>query len=163
MIYCYLCIANYFLSSMRDYLCCIFFIVLVALGSCTSQEINKAMDSAEELMNSRPDSATLKAEWISEKELEQPETTQTEQGTTQTTTQNATQITAHKLTEVQQKIVNALISNPSASRKQLATLIGDITEDGIKYHLKKLQQTGVIARIGADNSGYWEVNQKVQQ
>lgn len=42
---------------MRDYLCCIFFIVLVALGSCTSQEINKAMDSAEELMNSRPDSA----------------------------------------------------------------------------------------------------------
>lgn len=57
MIYCYLCIANYFLSSMRDYLCCIFFIVLVALGSCTSQEINKAMDSAEELMNSRPDSA----------------------------------------------------------------------------------------------------------
>lgn len=46
-----------FLLSMRDYLCCIFFIVLVALGSCTSQEINKAMDSAEELMNSRPDSA----------------------------------------------------------------------------------------------------------
>lgn len=42
-----------------------------------------------------------------------------------------------------------------------ATLIGDITEDGIKYHLKKLQQTGVIARIGADNGGYWEVNQKV--
>lgn len=107
--------------------------------------------------------ATLKAEWTSEKELEQPGITQTEQGTTQITTQNITQITAHKLTEIQQKIVNALISNPSVSRKQLATLIGDITEDGIKYHLKKLQQTGVIARIGADNGGYWEVNQKVQQ
>ena len=107
--------------------------------------------------------ATLKAEWTSEKELEQPGITQTEQGTTQITTQNTTQITAHKLTEIQQKIVNALISNPSVSRKQLATLIGDITEDGIKYHLKKLQQTGVIARIGADNVGYWEVNQKVLQ
>lgn len=99
--------------------------------------------------------ATLKAEWTSEKELEQAGTTQTDQGTTQT----ATQITTHKLTEVQKKIVNALISNPSASRKQLASWVGDITEDGIKYHLKKLQQTGVIARVGADNGGYWEVNQ----
>lgn len=68
-----------------------------------------------------------------------------------------------QLTEIQQKIVNRLVSNPSASRKQLASLIGDITEDGIKYHLKKLQQTGVIARVGADNGCYWEVNQIVQQ
>ena len=98
--------------------------------------------------------ATLQAEWTSEKELEQGGTTQT---TTQTTTQITTQITAHKITEIQQKIVNCLVSNPSASRKQLATLVGDITEDGIKYHLKKLQQTGVINRIGPDNGGHWEV------
>ena len=96
----------------------------------------------------------MQAEWTSEKELEQGGTTQT---TTQTTTQITTQITAHKITEIQQKIVNCLVSNPSASRKQLATLVGDITEDGIKYHLKKLQQTGVINRIGPDNGGHWEV------
>ena len=54
-------------------------------------------------------------------------------------------------------IVDCLQTNPSASRRELATQIGGITEDGIKYHLQKLQQKGILIRIGADKGGHWEV------
>ena len=35
--------------------------------------------------------------------------------------------------------------------------INDITENGVKYHLQKLQKQGVIKRVGADKGGYWEI------
>ena len=39
----------------------------------------------------------------------------------------------------------------------MATYIKDITEDGIKYHLKVLQEKGIIKRVGPDKGGYWKV------
>lgn len=47
--------------------------------------------------------------------------------------------------------------NPRANRGTITTYIKDITEDGIKYHLKALQEKGIIKRIGPDKGGYWEV------
>ena len=47
--------------------------------------------------------------------------------------------------------------NPRANRGTIATYIKDITEDGIKYHLKALQEKGIIKRIGPDKGGYWKV------
>ncbi|MCK5629982.1 MAG: hypothetical protein KAI26_05165 [Nanoarchaeota archaeon] len=32
-----------------------------------------------------------------------------------------------------------------------------MTEDGIKYHLKKMQEQRIIERIGPDKGGYWQV------
>ena len=56
-----------------------------------------------------------------------------------------------------QKILDLLKENPNYSRKELANLIGNITEDGIKYHLEKLKKERKIRRIGPDKGGHWEV------
>jgi ATP-dependent DNA helicase RecG len=39
----------------------------------------------------------------------------------------------------------------------VATLLGDISEDGLKYQLAKLKKRGLIRRIGPDKGGRWEV------
>ena len=36
-------------------------------------------------------------------------------------------------------------------------LLGDITEDGVKYHLDKLRKAGKIKHVGPDKGGYWKV------
>lgn len=32
-----------------------------------------------------------------------------------------------------------------------------ISEDGVKYHLKKLKNKGLIEHIGTSRGGYWKV------
>ncbi|MDA3780783.1 MAG: winged helix-turn-helix transcriptional regulator [Bacteroidales bacterium] len=56
-----------------------------------------------------------------------------------------------------QKILDVLRENPQAGRKEIAEIIGDITEDGIKYHLEKLKAIGIIKRVGPAKGGYWEI------
>jgi ATP-dependent DNA helicase RecG len=55
-----------------------------------------------------------------------------------------------------QKILGIIRSDPGCSRRTLAETIG-ISADGIKYHLRRLQQTGRLRRIGPDKGGHWEV------
>ena len=71
---------------------------------------------------------------------------QTEQVTVKKTTQKTTQ-----------KILDIISQNSSVSRRELSNLIGNITEDGIKYQLIKLKKEGIIKRIGAARGGYWEI------
>ena len=65
--------------------------------------------------------------------------------------------TTQKISDTQTRIVNYLRQNPRANRATITTYIKDITEDGIKYHLKALQEKGIIKRIGPDKGGYWKV------
>jgi ATP-dependent DNA helicase RecG len=65
------------------------------------------------------------------------------------TIQKTTQKTAQKITALLQE-------NPGITRQELATSLG-ITDSGIKYHLKKLQEQGVLRRVGPDKGGHWEV------
>ena len=53
-----------------------------------------------------------------------------------------------------------ITKDPSVGRLEIAKLMGDITEDGVKYHLEKLKSKGTIKRIGGDKGGYWEINKK---
>jgi len=66
-------------------------------------------------------------------------------------TQKTTQKTAQKTT---QKIIQIIMKNPHVTRKELADSIG-ITNDGIKYHLTKMQKKGLLRRIGPDKGGHW--------
>lgn len=52
--------------------------------------------------------------------------------------------------------LNTLRKNPHISRKELSKLLM-ISEDGVKYHLKKLKNKGLIEHIGASRGGYWVV------
>lgn len=58
-----------------------------------------------------------------------------------------------------QKILAMLKESPYISRSKIAEVLGDITEDGVKYHLNKMKKAGVIERIGADKGGYWKVHE----
>ena len=65
--------------------------------------------------------------------------------------------TTQKISAIQKKIVAFLRNNPKASRSEITSYISSITEDGVKYHLKVLQNKAVIKRIGPDKGGYWKV------
>lgn len=70
-----------------------------------------------------------------------------------------TQITTPKTTlKIPQQILNLLRENPALSRSEIAKMLGDITEDGVKYHLDKLKQDGKIKRMGAAKGGHWIVS-----
>jgi ATP-dependent DNA helicase RecG len=66
------------------------------------------------------------------------------------TTQKTTQKTAQKILEI-------LRTTPGAGRGEIAVLLGNITENGVKYHLNKLKTDGRIRRVGPDKGGRWEV------
>lgn len=72
-----------------------------------------------------------------------------EDGATQITTQMSTQI-------ISEKIIELLKELPEMSRKKLSEALGDITEDGVKYHLDKLKEKGKIERIGGTR-GKWKI------
>lgn len=73
------------------------------------------------------------------------------------TAQKTTQKTAQKTS---QKILTILRRNPWASRREIAEILADITESGVKYHLEKLKSQGRIRRIGPDKGGAWEITDK---
>ena len=74
-----------------------------------------------------------------------------------TTTQKAQGTTQKTLNTTQKKILNYLKEHPHATRKDMAAVIGDITEDGIKFNIGKLQQYGLLKREGGRKSGTWVV------
>ena len=65
--------------------------------------------------------------------------------------------TQKTLNTTQKKILNYLKEHPNATRKDMAAVIGDITEDGIKFNIGKLQQYGRLKREGGRKSGTWVV------
>ncbi len=67
---------------------------------------------------------------------------------------SATQETTQETT--QEKIVLLLKKKPSITRRELAQELA-LSEDGIKYHLRKLKEQNRIRHVGATKKGYWEV------
>lgn len=55
------------------------------------------------------------------------------------------------------RILELLRRHPDAGRRELAAALGDITEDGVKYHLDRLKERGRLRRAGPDFGGRWEV------
>ena len=85
-------------------------------------------------------------------------TPMTTQETTQETTPKTTPKTTSKTTsKTAERILKLLVRNPKASRTEIATTLGDIGENGVKYHLNKLRAEGQIKHVGPSNGGYWVV------
>lgn len=70
------------------------------------------------------------------------------------TTQKTTQI---KLNSNQLKIIELIKENQYISRQEIAKKI-NLSEDGVKYNLKKLKDNNIIQRVGANKGGYWRIN-----
>ena len=61
-----------------------------------------------------------------------------------------------KVTVNQKKIIEAIRNNPNVTQEELAKTVG-ITKKSVIENMKKLQENGLIRRIGADKNGYWQV------
>lgn len=61
-----------------------------------------------------------------------------------------------KVTINQQKIIDAIKENPYLTQEELADIIG-ITKKSITANMKKLQDNGLLKRIGANKNGHWQV------
>ena len=74
------------------------------------------------------------------------------------TENKVTQKVTIKVTINQQKIIDAIKKNPYVTQEELADIIG-ITKKSITANMKKLQNSGLIKRIGANKNGHWQVNE----
>lgn len=71
-------------------------------------------------------------------------------------TAKITQKITVKITVNQQKIIDAIKENPFATQEELSNIVG-IARLNINKNMKKLQEQGIIKRVGADKNGHWEV------
>lgn len=54
------------------------------------------------------------------------------------------------------EIIGYLSGNPCLSRKDLVSLIG-VTEGSVRHHLNKLQEHGILKRVGPNKGEYWMI------
>lgn len=77
--------------------------------------------------------------------------------TTTGTTQKGRNTTQKKLSTTQKAILDYLKEHPTATRQEVAEALGNISEDGIKYHFSRLQKKGYLKREGGRKLGRWTV------
>lgn len=58
-----------------------------------------------------------------------------------------------------EKIIKAMKENPKITGKELTVLVG-LSRRGVEKNIKKLQEKGLLRRVGPDKGGYWEVINK---
>ena len=100
---------------------------------------------------------TQKSKITTQKDLN---TTQKSEITTQKdldTTQKSEITTQKDLDATQKKILEYFKNNPNGTRVEAANEIGNITEDGVKFVIGKLQQKGLLKRVGGRKHGVWQV------
>lgn len=69
------------------------------------------------------------------------------------TTQETTQETTRETTR--ERILALLKAEPELTRRILAERVG-LTPNGVKYHLTRLREAGVIRHVGPTKAGRWE-------
>lgn len=75
----------------------------------------------------------------------------------ESTTQKGKSTTQKPINTTQKRILDYLKEHPTATRQEVAVEIGDITEDGVKFNIGRLQQYGRLRREGGRKNGKWIV------
>ena len=86
--------------------------------------------------------------------------TQKDESTTQkrlNTTQKNEETTQKKVDTTQNRVLEYLRDHPQATRVEVSEALGGITEDGVKYAIARLQEKGLLERIGGRKQGEWIV------
>lgn len=76
----------------------------------------------------------------------------------QKVTAKVTQKVTVKVTVNQRKIIKALKKNPRITQDELSAVVG-IARKNVVNNMRKLQEQGIIRRVGADKNGWWEVSE----
>lgn len=74
------------------------------------------------------------------------------------TEKKVTQKVTVKVTTNQQKIIDTIKKNPYVTQEELADIVG-IARKNIITNMKKLQDSGIIKRIGANKNGHWQIEE----
>ena len=69
---------------------------------------------------------------------------------------NATENVIDASQKTSQKIIDLIKEEPYISTSKMAEIIG-VDRRNIARNIKKLQEQGVVRRVGPDKSGFWEV------
>ena len=56
----------------------------------------------------------------------------------------------------QKRILDLIVHNPNITRNELAEAC-QVSPDGIKWQLKRLQDMKILRRVGPDKGGHWEI------
>ena len=103
---------------------------------------------------SKDESTTQKSKIATQKEpLKDISTTQKDEYATQ----KRESTTQKDLDATQKKVLEFFKNNPKGTRVEAANALGDITEDGVKFVIGKLQQKGLLKRVGGRKHGEWQV------
>ncbi len=70
--------------------------------------------------------------------------------------ENIAENIVEKLSTTRAKIVRIIWKNPNATAQSISKEI-NIASRNVQEHLRKLQEQGVIRRIGPDKGGHWEI------
>ena len=92
---------------------------------------------------------------------------ETNKASVQSTTKNDTEkitVKSHEshskvtvnLTELQQNIIATIKQNQFVSQTEIAKELS-LARETVNRNMKKLQEQGLIKRVGADKNGHWEV------
>lgn len=65
--------------------------------------------------------------------------------------------TQKNLDTTQKEVLEYFKDNPKATRVDAANALGNITEDGVKFIIAKLQKKGLLKRVGGRKHGEWQV------
>ena len=71
-------------------------------------------------------------------------------------TENIVDSIVEKLSTTRAKIVRIIWKNPNATAQSISKEI-NIASRNVQEHLRKLQEQGVVRRIGPDKGGRWEI------
>lgn len=74
------------------------------------------------------------------------------------TEKKVTQKVTVKVTTNQQKIIDTIKKNPYVTQEELSDIVG-IARKNIITNMKKLQDSGIIKRIGANKNGHWQIGE----
>lgn len=72
-------------------------------------------------------------------------------------TQKSEIATQKNLDTTQKEVLEYFKGNPKATRVDAANALGNITEDGVKFIIAKLQKKGLLKRVGGRKHGEWQV------
>ena len=72
-------------------------------------------------------------------------------------TQKRETATQKNLNTTQKKVLEYFKDNPKATRVDAANALGNITEDGVKFIIAKLQKKDLLKRVGGRKYGEWLV------
>ena len=120
--------------------------------------IIKRIIQKREVVTQKRETATQKGQF------EDIDTTQKRETATQNgqfedidTTQKKEIATQKNLNTTQKKVLEYFKDNPKATRVDAANALGNITEDGVKFIIAKLQKKGLLKRVGGRKYGEWLV------